>query len=249
MEHNGKYMMENNYQYSLDLLEFAKEQRIQFLYASSAAVYGGGTIFKEDREHEKPLNVYGYSKFLFDQVVRQRAGERTSQVVGFRYFNVYGPREGHKGRMASVAFHHFNQYRETGKVKLFEGRDGYANGGQLRDFVSVKDVAKVNLWFFDHPQVSGIFNLGTGRAQPFNDVAVSVVNAMRELEGKAPMPLDELVKAGVVEYVTFPEALIGKYQSFTQADMSNMRAAGYTEPFLSVDEGVRDYVVNWLQQR
>jgi ADP-L-glycero-D-manno-heptose 6-epimerase len=249
MEHNGKYMMENNYQYSLDLLEFAKEQRIQFLYASSAAVYGGGTIFKEDREHENPLNVYGYSKFLFDQVVRQRAGERTSQVVGFRYFNVYGPREGHKGRMASVAFHHFNQYRETGKVKLFEGRDGYANGGQLRDFVSVKDVAKVNLWFFDHPQVSGIFNLGTGRAQPFNDVAVSVVNAMRELEGKAPMPLDELVKAGVVEYVTFPEALIGKYQSFTQADMSNMRAAGYTEPFLSVDEGVRDYVVNWLQQR
>jgi ADP-L-glycero-D-manno-heptose 6-epimerase len=178
--------------------------------------------------------------------VRQRAGDMTAQVVGFRYFNVYGPREGHKGRMASVAFHHFNQYRESGKVKLFEGRDGYANGGQLRDFVSVKDVAKVNLWFFDHPQVSGIFNLGTGRAQPFNDVAVSVVNAVRELEGKAPMPLDELVKAGVVEYVTFPEALIGKYQSFTQADMSNMRAAGYTEPFLSVDEGVRDYVRNWL---
>lgn len=249
MEHNGKYMMENNYQYSLELLEFCKEQRAQFLYASSAAVYGGGTVFKEEREFENPLNVYGYSKFLFDQVVRQKAGEMTAQVVGFRYFNVYGPREGHKGRMASVAFHHFNQYRETGKVKLFEGRDGYANGGQLRDFVSVKDVAKVNLWFFDHPQVSGIFNLGTGRAQPFNDVATAVVNAMRELEGKPSMTTAQMVDAGIVEYIPFPEALIGKYQSFTQADMGNMRKVGYAEPFLTVDEGVRDYVSNWLSKR
>jgi ADP-L-glycero-D-manno-heptose 6-epimerase len=246
MEHNGKYMMENNYQYSLDLLEFAKEQHAQFLYASSAAVYGAGTTFKEERSHENPLNVYGYSKFLFDQVVRRRAAEQTAQVVGFRYFNVYGPREGHKGRMASVAFHHFNQYREHGKVKLFEGRDGYANGGQMRDFVSVKDVAKVNLWFLDHPNVSGIFNLGTGRAQPFNDVATAVVNAMRELEGKAALSTEELVEAGIVEYVAFPEALIGKYQSFTQADMSNMRGAGYGEPFLSVADGVRDYVLDWL---
>jgi ADP-L-glycero-D-manno-heptose 6-epimerase len=249
MEHNGKYMMENNFQYSLALLEFAKEQRAQFLYASSAAVYGGGTVFKEERSFENPLNVYGYSKFLFDQVVRQHTKDATAQVVGFRYFNVYGPREGHKGRMASVAFHHFNQYRETGKVKLFEGRDGYPNGGQMRDFVSVKDVAKVNLWFLDHPQVSGIFNLGTGRAQPFNDVATAVVNAMRELEGKGTMTTEELVGEGIIEYVTFPEALIGKYQSFTQADMSNMRKAGYEEPFLSVADGVRDYVINWLQAR
>ncbi|MCS0807421.1 ADP-glyceromanno-heptose 6-epimerase [Massilia agilis] len=249
MEHNGKYMMENNYQYSLDLLAFAKEQGAQFLYASSAAVYGGGTVFKEERAHEDPLNVYGYSKFLFDQVVRQRAGDQTVQVVGFRYFNVYGPREGHKGRMASVAFHHFNQYRESGKVRLFEGRDGYPDGGQMRDFVSVKDVAKVNLWFFDHPDISGIFNLGTGRAQPFNDVATAVVNTMRELEGKEPMPTGELVKAGIIEYVTFPEALIGKYQSFTQADMGKMRAAGYEAPFLSVADGVRDYVLNWLHSR
>lgn len=249
MEHNGKYMMENNYQYSLELLEFCKEQRAQFLYASSAAVYGGGTVFKEEREFENPLNVYGYSKFLFDQVVRQKASEMTAQVVGFRYFNVYGPREQHKGRMASVAFHHFNQYRETGKVKLFEGRDGYANGGQLRDFVSVKDVAKVNLWFFDHPEVSGIFNLGTGRAQPFNDVAMAAVNAMREIEGKPAMTTAQMVEAGIVEYIPFPEALVGKYQSFTQADMSNMRKVGYTEPFLSVDEGVRDYVANWLSKR
>jgi ADP-L-glycero-D-manno-heptose 6-epimerase len=249
MEQDGKYMMENNYQYSLALLEFCKEQHAQFLYASSAAVYGAGTVFREEREFEGPLNVYGYSKFLFDQVVRQRSREQTAQVVGFRYFNVYGPREGHKGRMASVAFHHFNQYREYGKVKLFEGRDGYADGGQMRDFVSVKDVAKVNLWFLDHPEVSGIFNLGTGRAQPFNDVATAAVNAMRELEGKAALPTEELVRAGIIEYVPFPEALIGKYQSFTQADMARMRAAGYAEPFLSVDEGVRDYVVNWLQAR
>jgi ADP-L-glycero-D-manno-heptose 6-epimerase len=249
MEHNGKYMMENNYQYSLDLLEFCKEQRAQFLYASSAAVYGAGTIFKEEREYEDPLNVYGYSKFLFDQVVRQKQGEMTAQVVGFRYFNVYGPREGHKGRMASVAFHHFNQYRETGKVKLFEGRDGYENGGQLRDFVSVTDVAKVNLWFFDHPKVSGIFNLGTGRAQPFNDVATAVVNSMRELEGKGAMSTAQMVDAGIIEYIPFPEALIGKYQSFTQADMGKMRAAGYGETFLTVDEGVRDYVGNWLSKR
>jgi ADP-L-glycero-D-manno-heptose 6-epimerase len=182
-------------------------------------------------------------------VVRQKKGEMTAQVVGFRYFNVYGPREGHKGRMASVAFHHFNQYRESGKVKLFEGRDGYENGGQLRDFVSVKDVAKVNLWFFDHPEVSGIFNLGTGRAQPFNDVATAVVNAMREMEGKGAMTTAEMVEAGIIEYVPFPEALIGKYQSFTQADMAKMRGAGYGEPFLTVDEGVRDYVVSWLSKR
>ena len=249
MEHNGKYMMENNYQYSLELLDFCKEQRAQFLYASSAAVYGGGTTFKEERQFEGPLNVYGYSKFLFDQVVRQKHGEMTAQVVGFRYFNVYGPREQHKGRMASVAYHHFNQYRETGKVKLFEGRDGYENGGQLRDFVSVKDVAKVNLWFFDHPEVSGIFNLGTGRAQPFNDVATAVVNAMREMDGKGAMSTAEMVDAGIIEYIPFPEALIGKYQSFTQADMGKMRAAGYGEPFLTVDEGVRDYVAHWLSQR
>jgi ADP-L-glycero-D-manno-heptose 6-epimerase len=246
MEHNGKYMMENNFQYSLALLEFCKEQKAQFLYASSAAVYGGGTVFKEERSHENPLNVYGYSKFLFDQVVRQRTHEATAQVAGFRYFNVYGPREAHKGRMASVAYHHFNQYRENGSVKLFEGRDGYPDGGQMRDFVSVKDVAKVNLWFYDHPEVSGIFNLGTGRAQPFNDVATAVVNAMREIEGKGAMTTEELVEEGTIEYVTFPEALVGKYQSFTQADMSKLRAAGYSEPFMSVSEGVRDYVLNWL---
>jgi ADP-L-glycero-D-manno-heptose 6-epimerase len=142
---------------------------VQFLYASSAATYGGSSVFKEERQYEAPLNVYGYSKFLFDQIVRQRLPEASSQIVGFRYFNVYGPRESHKGRMASVAFHHYNQFRAEGKVKLFEGCDGYGNGEQKRDFVYVGDVAKVNLFFLDHPEKSGIFNLGTGRAQSFNE--------------------------------------------------------------------------------
>jgi ADP-L-glycero-D-manno-heptose 6-epimerase len=249
MEQDGKYMMENNYRYSVELLTFAREQRIQFLYASSAAVYGKGTVFKEERGFESPLNVYGYSKFLFDQVVRQHAANGSAQVVGFRYFNVYGPRESHKGRMASVAFHHFNQYREHGKVKLFEGRDGYGDGAQLRDFVSVEDVAKVNLWFFDRPQISGIFNLGTGRAQEFNHVAVATVNALRELEDKTPLTREQLVEGGILEYIPFPEALVGKYQSFTQADVSRLRDAGYTEPFLSVEEGVRSYVRDWLRHQ
>jgi len=242
METDGRYMMENNYRYSLALLDWCLEQEVQLLYASSAATYGGSSVFKEERQYEAPLNVYGYSKFLFDQIVRQRLPEAGSQVVGFRYFNVYGPRESHKGRMASVAFHHFNQYRAEGKVKLFEGCDGYANGAQQRDFVYVKDVAKVNLYFLDHPGKSGIFNLGTGRAQSFNDVAVSTVNSCRALEGKAAFSLEQMVQQGLVEYVAFPEALKGKYQSFTQADLTKLRSAGYDGEFATVAEGVSDYV-------
>ncbi len=242
METDGRYMMENNYRYSLALLDWCLEQDVQLLYASSAATYGGSSVFKEERQYEAPLNVYGYSKFLFDQIVRQRLPEARSQVVGFRYFNVYGPRESHKGRMASVAFHHFNQYRAEGKVKLFEGCDGYANGEQQRDFVYVKDVAKVNLYFLDHPEKSGIFNLGTGRAQSFNDVAVATVNSCRAAEGKPALSLEAMVQQGLVEYVAFPEALKGKYQSFTQADLSKLRSAGYGDEFATVAEGVADYV-------
>ena len=242
METDGRYMMDNNYRYSLALLDWCLEQDVQLLYASSAATYGGSSVFKEERQYEAPLNVYGYSKFLFDQIVRQRLPEARSQVVGFRYFNVYGPRESHKGRMASVAFHHFNQYRAEGKVKLFEGCDGYANGEQQRDFVYVKDVAKVNLYFLDHPEKSGIFNLGTGRAQSFNDVAVATVNSCRAAEGKPALSLEAMVQQGLVEYVAFPEALKGKYQSFTQADLSKLRSAGYGDEFATVAEGVADYV-------
>jgi ADP-L-glycero-D-manno-heptose 6-epimerase len=242
METDGRYMMANNYRYSSSLLDFCLDQDVPYLYASSASVYGGGRIFQESREHEGPLNVYGYSKFLFDQLVRRQMRDASSQVVGFRYFNVYGPREQHKGRMASVAFHHFNQYRDTGRVKLFEGCDGYGNGEQSRDFVFVEDVVKVNLFFLDHPEKSGIFNLGSGRAQPFNDVATSTVNACRALEGKAALSLAEMVSQGIIEYIDFPEALKGKYQSFTQADIGKLRAAGYKEDFSTVEQGVAKYV-------
>lgn len=245
MEADGRYMMENNFRYSLGMLDWCINQEVQFLYASSAATYGGRSEFREERPFEAPLNVYGYSKFLFDQVVRQRLPEASSQIVGFRYFNVYGPRESHKGRMASVAFHHYNQFRSEHKVKLFEGCDGYANGEQKRDFVYVGDVTRVNLYFLDHPEKSGIFNLGTGRAQSFNDLAVANVNSCRALAGEPKQSLEELLKQGFIEYIPFPEALKGKYQSFTQADLTKLRKAGYEAPFASVEQGVAQYV-QWL---
>lgn len=246
METDGRYMMENNYRYSTTLLEFCIDQEIPFLYASSASVYGGGNVFRESREFEAPLNVYGYSKFLFDQMVRRRLPEVNSPVVGFRYFNVYGPREQHKGRMASVAFHFFNQFQAEGRVKLFEGCEGYADGEQRRDFVFVDDVVKVNLHFLEK-QASGIFNLGTGRAQSFNDVAVATINACRAAKGEAAMSLAELREAGMIEYIPFPEALKGKYQSFTQSDLSNLRKAGYQDEFATVEQGVTEYICQMLQ--
>lgn len=247
METDGRYMMANNYRYSMELLDYCLDQDVAFLYASSASVYGGGGVFREERECEAPLNIYGYSKFLFDQVVRRRVLDDTGnhpQVAGFRYFNVYGPREQHKGRMASVAFHHFNQYRADGKVRLFEGADGYANGEQRRDFVYVEDVVNTNLSFLESGE-SGIFNLGTGRAQSFNDLAVATVNACRALEGQPALSLAGLVADGTIEYIAFPDALKGKYQSFTQADLSKLRGAGYTNEFATVEQGVTAYV-KWL---
>ena len=248
METDGRYMMENNYRYSLILLDWCQDQDVQFLYASSAATYGGSNVFKEERQYEGPLNVYGYSKFLFDQIVRQRlAQDPSSQIVGFRYFNVYGPRETHKGRMASVAFPNYNQFKAEGKVKLFEGSHGYENGGQQRDFVFVGDVAKVNLFFLDHPEKSGIFNLGSGRAQSFNDVAVAAVNGCRKAKGEAPLTLAELRAQGLLEYIAFPEALKGKYQAFTQGDLTKLREAGYEAPMATVEEGVSQYI-EWLHR-
>lgn len=244
MESDGRYMMANNYRYSLSLLDYCQTQEVPFLYASSAAVYGGGKAFREDRACEAPLNVYGYSKFLFDQVVRRRLADADAPIAGFRYFNVYGPREQHKGRMASVAFHHFNQYRESGKVRLFAGGDGYADGEQRRDFVHVDDVVKVNLAFLEGG-VSGIYNLGTGRAQSFNELATATVNACRALENKPALPLADLVAQGIIEYMPFPDALRGKYQSFTEADLTQLRATGYAEAFATVEEGVAKYV-EWL---
>ena len=177
MESDGRYMMENNYDYSMALLRWCRARSVRLIYASSASVYGAGREFREARECEAPLNVYGYSKFLFDQVVRRELPRMNLQLAGFRYFNVYGPREAHKGRMASVAFHFFNQYLSTGRVRLFEGSGGYGPGEQRRDFVSVVDVVQVNLHFLDNPKASGVYNVGSGRAQSFNEVAVAAVNA------------------------------------------------------------------------
>ena len=245
MESDGRYMMKNNYRYSLELLNYCQSEEVPLLYASSASVYGAGKVFREGREFEAPLNVYGYSKFLFDQVVRRRWNRNTAQIIGLRYFNVYGQREAHKGRMASVAYHLFNQYRAEGYVKLFEGCDGYANGGQLRDFISVEDVVKVNMHFLDHPDQSGIFNLGTGKAQSFNDVATATVNALRGAQGEGALTLEEMQRQQLIRYIPFPEQLKGKYQSYTQADMEALRAAGYSEPLLNVEQGVARYM-NYL---
>src|SRR3569623_1247 len=249
METDGRYMMQNNYRYSLELLNYCQSKRVPFLYASSASVYGGGSVFKESREYEAPLNVYAYSKFLFDQIVRRRWKERSAQIVGLRYFNVYGPREAHKGRMASVAYHFFNQFRAEGKVKLFEGCDDYAGGGQLRDFVSVEDVVKVNLFFLDHPDKSGIFILGTGQAQSFNDVASATINTLRAATAgeQASFSQNEMKKQGLIQYIPFPDQLRGKYQSYTQADIGALREAGYREQFLNVEHGVSRYVRQMLQ--
>lgn len=247
METDGRYMMDNNYQYTLELLNYCQSEEVPFLYASSASVYGGGSTFRESREFEAPLNVYAYSKFLFDQIMRRRWHKRGAQVVGLRYFNVYGPGEQHKGRMASVAFHFFNQYRAEGRVKLFEGCDGYGNGGQLRDFVSIEDVVKVNMYFLDNPDKSGIYNLGTGQAQSFNDVAVATINTLRAVEDKPALCLAEMHQQELISYIPFPDALRGKYQSYTQADIGALRSSGYAEPFLSVEQGVSRYVEQMLK--
>jgi ADP-L-glycero-D-manno-heptose 6-epimerase len=248
METDGRYMMENNYRYSVALLDYCQEEEVPLLYASSAAVYGGGSEFRELRECEAPLNVYGYSKFLFDQIVRRRLGDAESQIAGFRYFNVYGRNEAHKGRMASVAFHFFNQFQSEKRVKLFQGWDGYGDGEQRRDFVSVEDVIAVNMHFLERPALSGIFNLGTGRAQNFNEVAVATVNACLRAEGQAALTLDEMRARNMIEYIAFPEALKGKYQSHTEADNFMLREAGYDSPFLSVEEGVSRYCEHLLGQ-
>jgi ADP-L-glycero-D-manno-heptose 6-epimerase len=174
--------------------------------------------------------------------------ERTAQVAGFRYFNVYGPREQHKGAMASVSFHLYHQFRSRGRVKLFEGSGGYGAGEQRRDFVYVDDVVKVNLDFLDHPKRSGIFNLGTGHAETFNAVALATVNACLAGEGKPALTLPELVHQGAIEYIPFPPQLVGKYQSFTQADLTVLRAAGYQGPMLNVAEGVARYVESLISE-
>lgn len=232
-EWDGRYVMETNFEYSKVLLHFCVNRAIPFLYASSAAVYGTGAIFREERQFEAPLNVYGYSKFLFDQYVRRMLPVAESQIVGLRYFNVYGPRETHKERMASMAFHLRNQLLRTGKLKLFCGSDGYGDGEQRRDFIHVDDTVAVNLWLLDHGDVSGIFNCGTGQSATFNEVADAVLNYYGR---------------GALEYIPFPEDLQGVYQNFTEADLTALREAGYDGTFMPVQEGIPKYL-EWLDAR
>ena len=230
-EWDGEFVMKNNYDYSKRILHRCIENNIAFIYASSASVYGNGDHgFSVDRSCEQPINMYAYSKFQFDQYVRRLLPTTTSPIVGFRYFNVYGPREQHKGSMSSTAFHFNNQVKENKVARLFEGCDGMANGEQRRDFVYVGDVVDVNLWFFDHPEHRGILNVGTGTAEPFNAIAEAVIAWHGE---------------GSIEYIPFPEHLKGAYQSYTQADISGLRAVGYTKEFLTVKQGVAEYL-DWL---
>jgi ADP-L-glycero-D-manno-heptose 6-epimerase len=227
-EWDGRYVMINNYDYSKRLLHRCIEKNIAFIYASSASVYGTGKHgFRVDRSCEHPINMYAYSKFQFDQYVRQILPESTNQVVGLRYFNVYGPREQHKDAMSSTAFHFNRQIIEQKKAKLFAGCDGFANGEQKRDFVYVDDVVDVNLWFMDHPAQRGIYNVGTGKAETFNAMALAIIAWHRE---------------GGIEYIPFPEHLQGAYQSYTQADISGLRHAGYSKDFLDVNQGVGRYL-------
>jgi ADP-L-glycero-D-manno-heptose 6-epimerase len=249
MQHDGRYMLDNNYAASKTLLDTCLSKGTRLFYASSAATYGGSSNFIEQPQFEHPLNVYGYSKLLFDQIVRRVLPTSGSQVAGFRYFNVYGPGEQHKGRMASVAFHHFNQYRAEGKVKLFDAYGGYGSGQQMRDFVFIDDVVAVNLWFFDHPNQSGVFNLGSGHAQPFNDVAQAVINALRISDGLEALSLEQMVDDRLIEYVDFPQALVGKYQCYTEANLENLRSTGCDHLFADVATGVFAYAQHLLEKK
>ncbi len=226
-EWDGKYIMHNNYEYSKELLHYCLDRKIPFFYASSAATYGDKTEFVEERQFEGPLNVYGYSKFLFDQYVRRILPNAASPVCGFKYFNVYGPREQHKGSMSSVAFHLNNQILKGENPKLFAGSEHF-----LRDFVYVADVAAVNIWAWQN-KISGIFNCGTGHAESFKAVAEAVIKH----HGK-----------GVIETIPFPAHLKSRYQEYTQADLSKLRAAGCDLTFKSVAEGVAEYMA-WLNRK
>ena len=244
METDGRYMLDNNYTYSRRLLDWCQDEEVPFIYASSASVYGAGPDFREERRYEKPLNVYGYSKFLFDQYVRRMLERRNAQVAGLRYFNVYGPNEQHKGRMASVAYHAYQQLVGGGKVKLFVGSGGYADGEQRRDFVYVEDTVDVNLWLLERRDVSGVFNCGTGRAQTFNELAAAVINAAQGTR----LSVKEMVQKGLIEYISFPVGLADRYQSYTQADLTRLRAAGYAGDFRPVEQGVAAYVAELGKQ-
>jgi len=237
-ERDFDYLWENNFEYTKALWNYCAEKHISFIYASSAATYGDGSLGFNDRmdiDKLLPLNGYGYSKQLFDMWVKHQAKSFPAQYCGLKFFNVYGPNEYFKGSMASMVFHGFNQIKETGKVKLFKScNPNYADGGQLRDFVYVKDICKVIMWLLVNKHVSGLFNVGTGRAQSFAELAEATFHAL-DLEPN-------------IEYIDMPEKLRGKYQYYTKAEMSKLYDAGYPYHFADVENGVRDYVQSHLAQ-
>lgn len=251
VETDGYYMMKNNYEYSSILLEFAQKNEVPFLYASSASVYGDKTEFIEDINYESPLNVYSYSKFLFDQLVRRYLDSNlTAPIVGLRYFNVYGPNEYHKNQMASIVLHHFNQYKTKGVVKLFKGCKGIMDGEQTRDFIYVNDVIKVNLFFLnnyinDVKEISGIFNCGTSKSRSYNSIALSTINSFRKINGEEILTLNEAIKYGLIQYIEFPENLEKKYQCKTEANLSKLRSLGFKDDFTKLEDGVFEYI-SWL---
>jgi ADP-L-glycero-D-manno-heptose 6-epimerase len=230
LEDDGRYMMDNNFTFSKELLHFAVDHKIPFVYASTAAVYGASTSFTEVVENERPLNVYGYSKLVFDNYVRRLMRDFKSTVIGLRYFNVYGPREQHKGRMASVIHHFTRQLKDTGTIRMFEGSGGYDNGEQRRDFVFVKDLAHINMFFGgllpDSPRksVQAVVNAGTGEARTFKAVAEALMHVH---------------SPGSIEFIPFPGDLKNRYQHYTQADIAGLRAAGYTALFTTLEDGVK----------
>jgi ADP-L-glycero-D-manno-heptose 6-epimerase len=223
-ESDGQYMLDNNFTYSKELLHWALDRRIPFVYASSASVYGLSRRCSETPDHEGPLNVYAYSKLLLDNYARRLLPQISSTVAGLRYFNVYGPREGHKGRMASMVWQLHQQLTKSGVARLFEGTDGFAAGEQRRDFVYVGDAVEINLFFADGPPRQGVFNVGTGTSRSFNEIARILIG---------------LLGRGEIEYIPFPESLLGKYQSFTESDIARLRAAGYDRPMTTLEDGIR----------
>jgi len=232
-EWDGRYMMQNNYEYSKLLLHYCLQHHIPFIYASSGSVYGIGRKFREIPDNEAPVNVYGYSKYLFDVYVRRIMNDAESQVAGLRYFNVYGPGEQHKKSMASVVYHFNEQIHSSECIKIFRGSDGFMDGEQQRDFIHVDDVVAVNLWFLEHRDRSGIFNVGTGTSRSFNDVARLVI----QWHGR-----------GELQYIEFPATLRDSYQSFTEADISSLRNAGYQREFVPLESGVSRYL-DWLNRK
>lgn len=236
-ETNFDYLLDNNFYYTKRLWEFCAERNAQFIYASSAATYGDGSNGFDDEadiDALRPLNAYGYSKQMFDLWAKHEAKVFPPQRAGLKFFNVYGPNEYYKGNMASMVFHGFGQIQEDGEIRLFKScNPQYADGGQLRDFVYVKDVCKVILWLLEHPTVSGLFNVGTGRAQSFRELAEAVFHALN--------------LAPNIRYIDMPEHLREKYQYYTRADMAKLRGAGYQEPFADVSAGVSEYVKEYLR--